>query len=160
PTYPFQRQRHWIEFAPAPQACAAGETLPLLGRRLLTAGRETLFENTLHQAAPRWLVDHQVFGKTVVPGACYFEMLLAAGRALRAEWLEPAGLILQEPMLLEEGIIRTVQTVIEPEQDGVRRAAICSRSDGSGFTTHVAGQLIAAQQFTAQVRLADARARC
>lgn len=97
PTYPFQRQRHWID---APKERRAGQhnateteqwrsgmpramRYPLLGQRVALAGTpDYYFETQLSPLALDWIADHQVFATTVLPGAAYVELALAAGAVI------------------------------------------------------------------------------
>lgn len=97
PTYPFQRQRHWIE---APKERRAGQQNttetgqwrhgtpgatrhPLLGQRVALAGTpDHYFETQLSPLALDWIADHQVFATTVLPGAAYVELAMAAGAVI------------------------------------------------------------------------------
>jgi acyl transferase domain-containing protein len=86
PTYPFQRQRFWAVAKPEHQPTSAslpkaGEreaAHPLLGLRLRSASRDTLFESRLSGREPEWLKDHCIYGRSVLPAAAYLEMALAA----------------------------------------------------------------------------------
>ena len=60
-------------------AATAG-THPLLGRRVIAAVREQVFEAQVSVQRPAMLADHKIQGKVIMPGAAYLEMALAAGR--------------------------------------------------------------------------------
>lgn len=95
PTYPFQRQRYWIETDPSP---STGRSLsrslsrsvstslhPLLGQRLSLPDTQAVrFEARLSQRIPAYLGAHRIFGSAVVPGSGYLEMALAAGQQVFA----------------------------------------------------------------------------
>jgi acyl transferase domain-containing protein/NADPH:quinone reductase-like Zn-dependent oxidoreductase/acyl carrier protein len=66
PTYPFQRQRYWLD---------ESEQLP--GRRLAHAGDAPLFEVTVLPGSPR-VADHRVRGEPLLPAADMVERLRAA----------------------------------------------------------------------------------
>jgi acyl transferase domain-containing protein/acyl carrier protein len=80
PTYPFDRQRHWMRSSPLPSAPTARSTAvhPLLGERLLMPGREVHFAHTLSPELPPYLAEHRIFGQVVVPAAFYVSAFLAA----------------------------------------------------------------------------------
>ena len=111
PTYPFERERYWVEgaeAAPAPargfSARASGEDdlHPLLGRRLQSALREVQFEQQLAAQSPAFLADHVVHGRVVVPATAFVEMLLAAADALWTPGAHQLGdLVITEPLLLD-----------------------------------------------------------
>jgi polyketide synthase 12/myxalamid-type polyketide synthase MxaB len=77
PTWPFARQRYWLEAAPA--GAAQGERVghPLLGRRLDVAG-PAIFETTLSREAAGLLAEHLVGGEPVLPAAAWVELARAA----------------------------------------------------------------------------------
>jgi acyl transferase domain-containing protein/NADP-dependent 3-hydroxy acid dehydrogenase YdfG/SAM-dependent methyltransferase/acyl carrier protein len=66
PTYPFQRQRYWLD---------ESEQLP--GRRLRQAGDSQLFEVQVLPGSPR-VADHRVRGEPLLPAADMVERLRAA----------------------------------------------------------------------------------
>jgi acyl transferase domain-containing protein/NADP-dependent 3-hydroxy acid dehydrogenase YdfG/SAM-dependent methyltransferase/acyl carrier protein len=66
PTYPFQRQRYWLD---------ESEQLP--GRRLAHAGDAPSFEVTILPGSPR-VADHRVRGEPLLPAADMVERLRAA----------------------------------------------------------------------------------
>jgi acyl transferase domain-containing protein/acyl carrier protein len=82
PTYPFDRQRHWMRSAPLPSASVVRSTSvhPLLGERLLVPGREVHFAHTLSPESPSYLAEHRIFGQVVVPAAFYVSAFLAAAQ--------------------------------------------------------------------------------
>jgi len=69
PTYPFQRQRYWVEATRTSRG--SGVVGPLIDRmsRLPQRG-ETLFETAFSVETIPFLADHRVYGEVVSPGAC------------------------------------------------------------------------------------------
>ena len=88
PTYPFQRERYWIEAAASTKDAAqhprkaregsAGH--PLLGASFTVATQPGthFWEQTLSIEALPYLAEHRVEGEVVLPGTAYIEMALAA----------------------------------------------------------------------------------
>ncbi|HEY9830359.1 MAG TPA: type I polyketide synthase, partial [Stenomitos sp.] len=75
PTYPFQRQRYWLE-APKHKATqvvvASSQHHPLLGQQLSLPGTQQIhFHSQISKNSPAWLKDHRVFETTIVPGTAY-----------------------------------------------------------------------------------------
>src|SRR6185436_965187 len=71
PTYPFERQRYWVDARRSKPHRAKPEHLE--------------FNRRLDLTVQPWLADHRVFGSIVVPAAYYLEMALAAGGEMFAE---------------------------------------------------------------------------
>src|SRR5262249_34468167 len=86
PTYPFQRERFWIEAslgeASDPTAIGQGATEhPLLVSKVaLAAGEGWLFTGRISLEAQPWLSDHAVFDTPLFPGTAFVELALTAGR--------------------------------------------------------------------------------
>jgi acyl transferase domain-containing protein/NADPH:quinone reductase-like Zn-dependent oxidoreductase len=145
PTYPFQRRRYWLEAAPRPEATPpAGSVHPLLGRRLRSPLAELLLEARLAADLPSFLADHRVFGRPIVPAAAWLEMAGAAA-ALRLQGpLTVEDAVFREPLTLEEGEARTVQTVLTQAGDGALSFQIFSQPEGAdeeGWTLHATGRV-------------------
>ena len=94
PLYPFQKQRYWITDLDKAESRSvlnfqteAGSTSnQLAGRRLLSASdNEFIFSTTISGSNPEYLKDHCVFGKIVMPGAAYIEMVMTASGELNSD---------------------------------------------------------------------------
>ena len=125
PTYPFERERFWIE-RPArserqSQGARRAGSHPLLTRVERAAGGEMRFEHDLTIDSLAFLKDHVVHGATVVPATVYVDIAMAAA----AESLGPvalANLSLREPLALRSGEARVLRVSCRP--DGEKRLAI------------------------------------
>ncbi len=114
PAYPWQRRRFWHEASVVVVGVPC--THALLGRRLSSAGRETIFELSLSTDALPWLRDHRVGERIVVPAALIAEVFRGAGE----EHGEGAAvtvhdLVISRPLVVEEQGARRVQLVVSPE---------------------------------------------
>lgn len=109
PTYPFQRQRFWLD---QPQITAAAHSThrhivgghPLLGRqfRVSTLPDLLLWEQTLTSDEPAYLTDHRVEAACLFPGAGFVELALSAARqASGAVSLTVEQLELRRPLVLQ-----------------------------------------------------------
>ncbi len=148
PTYPFRRQRYWIDgLSPGrPGAVAAAPNgHPLPGRRLLSPLRETVFESRWDLRSPPYLNEHRVYGAVVPPAACYAAAVLAA--APETGGAGPCtleGVTFLQALVLPEGGGRTVQLVLTPG-DGRMSFQLFSLESEDGrepsWALHTAGQL-------------------
>ena len=143
PSYPFQRERHWIEL-PRRRSGSAGH--PLLGARHESARGEITFETEVFPADPAWMNDHRVFGRIVAPGALYGAMACAASL------LEESGPVVVEEMQLHNPLVfeedetgdegRKIQLVLDAaEPTAPRGVQIFSKGSEGDWTVHVEGRL-------------------
>jgi acyl transferase domain-containing protein/acyl carrier protein len=122
PTYPFERERHWLDVRPAPPVAAH----PLLGGEVTAAGRERLaFEPSPGPAGLPSLADHRLRGRPVLPAAAYLEMALAAARRAGLEVV--ADLAIHAPLLLDPA-------------SGPRLRCAVIAADGAGARLECAGR--------------------
>jgi acyl transferase domain-containing protein/acyl carrier protein len=140
PTYPFQRERYWVE----PQASAAASferselnAHPLLGPRLRSALRQLQFEQELAHGSLAYLDDHRVFGTTILPAAGFVELALAAGQQLPSAAppsLAMNDLLIHAPLSVGKDETRSVQTIMTPENGGAQ-VEIFSQVEGDAVWT-------------------------
>jgi len=150
PTYPFERQRYWLD-TPAPWLLPTrrASAHPLLGARLDSAAlREgtTVYSSEFTVAATPFLSDHRVYGRAVTPAAAYVEMVAtAAVGVLGTEALSLEDVSFHQPLSLSEQQSRIVQTILENQGEAGLSCTVVSkgdeRDDGSGtrtpWTTHM-----------------------
>jgi malonyl CoA-acyl carrier protein transacylase/acyl carrier protein len=129
-TYPFHRERLWVDTAPQSRAATPPAAHPLLGwevRQSLTDDR--LFETHLGPTIQPYLADHRIQGALVAPSPVFMEMMVAAGRRLHGDIpLRLQHFELPQALLLSDDAPTTVQTSISPS-GAVKIAAI----DGDGW---------------------------
>jgi len=123
PTYPFQRERYWLQPpAQRPRASKPGTGHPVLGTRLDLATVEgAVFESHLSLESLPYLADHRIHDLLVLPSPAYVEAALAAA----GEWFgggeyEVEDLVIVEPVVVPEEGACVMQTVVEPDGRGVR----------------------------------------
>ncbi|MFI5614922.1 SDR family NAD(P)-dependent oxidoreductase [Amycolatopsis sp. NPDC051903] len=161
PTYPFQRQRYWLESTPS---AAGQEDHPLLGSALELADAEgLLFSGRLSVGTHPWLAGHVVGGSILFPGTGFVEMAIRAGDEAGCPRLDE--LTLEYPLVLpERSGVRVQFALSAPDRSGTRTFAVHSRPEGDGttWTRHATGKLAKAgktEQFDlAQWPPADAEA--
>ena len=171
PTYAFQRERHWASTSPAggrrrPDPAPAdtdGASHPLLGRRLRTAGRETIFESRLTADAPGWLRDHRVHDTVILPGTAYLEMGLAVAAATAGAAPHVVEAVaIEKALALAEDDACTVQVVLGRTAGGQAAFEISSLPDGdSEWQLHARGRIGSpVGPAPARLDLAGLRAAC
>jgi acyl transferase domain-containing protein/NADPH:quinone reductase-like Zn-dependent oxidoreductase/NAD(P)-dependent dehydrogenase (short-subunit alcohol dehydrogenase family)/acyl carrier protein len=121
PTYPWQRKRYWAP--PTPESYALIErdhVHPLLGYRLKEL--PAAWENHLDPLKLPWLADHQVGHATILPGAAYLEMALAAARAWFDNHAQPIvdHLEILSPVVFDGEHAHTVRVVLDAGHGRVR----------------------------------------
>ncbi|MGW1077943.1 type I polyketide synthase, partial [Streptomyces sp. NPDC002537] len=145
PTYPFQRQRYWIDgYSPFGAASGAGGH-PLLGAAVTLADSDgLLFTGRLSTRTHPWLADHAIGDTVLFPGTGFVEMAIGAGDQVGCAVL--SEMTLETPLVLpEHGAIHTQLVVNGPDGAGNRSFSIHSRAeDAVGdalWTRHATGTL-------------------
>ncbi|MEM7125057.1 MAG: SDR family NAD(P)-dependent oxidoreductase [Chloroflexota bacterium] len=141
PTYPFQRQRYWID---VPKAQRPAEALtPLIDRMSKSPFvKETLFETLMSGDTLPFLTDHIVYDTIVAPGACHLAMVLsAAALSLKEQALRQNGtgeslyqlrdVIFPQALAIQEDENRIAQIIFEPLNDELSNALSNLPSNGS-----------------------------
>ena len=119
PTYPFQRERYWVEVSEKQRVrqLISSDDLahPLLGRRVRSPRiQEIIFSRDLEANAPVFLKDHRVYDRIVLPATAYLELALAAGAAtFKSENLALENVAIERALILPEDEIKTVQLILD-----------------------------------------------
>ena len=119
PTYPFQRQRYWIENKQnylRNQHLSTGKKIhPLLGEKLNCAAEQEIFASFLTEDSPLYLSSHRVFNQALFPTTAYLEMALAAAKN---RWGNSSVVVedlsIRRGLILPPGKLINVQTVLTP----------------------------------------------
>jgi myxalamid-type polyketide synthase MxaB len=152
PTYPFQRQRYWVNVNGHRPAAQRVEEPPapnsFAGARLrLPLSREVRFETRFGTGSPGWLKDHKLFDTVVVPGAAHISLVLSAVfEAFATDACALEDLIFPQALVLQEESSRIVQTILAREADGmtfkvVSLDAAKDEQDPDEWTEHISGRL-------------------
>ncbi|MEZ4619269.1 MAG: SDR family NAD(P)-dependent oxidoreductase [Caldilineaceae bacterium] len=176
PTYPFQRERYWIDRTP--QQRRQNTLRPLVDKLLrLPLQNQTVAESEFSLETLPFLADHLVFGAVVSPGACQVALVLnaAAERNRQHAACTLSEVILPQPLVIPAGDdaagARTVQAIFTPEQangHGPQTAFKVISFDPQAFTadttsepaTHAVGTLLTVQEKLPMVDLAALQDRC
>ncbi len=126
PTYPFQRQRFWVDNSQrektekmfTPRSFDSGMN-PMVGERLrLPGSKENRFETFYSRDSPPYLQDHRLYQTLIVPGASHVAMILqAANRTLGQRPCRFEELVFMRPMFVPEEGARCVQLIFSPKPD-------------------------------------------
>ncbi len=164
PTYPFQRQRYWVQPGPSVKATmtAGGQFHPLLGNRVLSASKDWIFESTLSLEHLPFLGDHRVRGEVVLPATAFLEMALSAGRIILGETPTLEEVIFQEYLSIPAEIGRSIQVVGSLEKEGQVTLRISSLDEKTGqWVQHMqAYAYLAGASETAEESLSIIQTRC
>ena len=137
PSYPFERQRFWIDESESAAPPHDDSAHPLLGSRLAASAHEPdthAWESSLSIDRLPYLAGHGMLGSTVLPYAAFVEMALAAaaqisgGRRHRV-----TGLQLHQPVILSRAAPTHVQSVLDRTHAGAWRFRVYNRV-GSSWT--------------------------
>ncbi|MGB3614699.1 MAG: beta-ketoacyl synthase N-terminal-like domain-containing protein, partial [Elainellaceae cyanobacterium] len=168
PTYPFQRQRYWLDPQPSrPAITPAPQGHPLLGQQMQLAGQDIRFQSRIGpQAALAYLADHRIYGEAVLPLTAYVEMALAAGaKAFGQEGRHKENQIALKELFIEQPLVlgedsaspHTLQLALTPEGKETYRFEIFGAAlteepspNGSAWTRHASGQVKLGQQRSPQ----------
>ena len=167
PSYPWQRERYWIDQLPGGLAAArkSAQGHPLLGEATVSAlpGGQRFWEQDLDLNSLAYLSGHRVLGSAVFPGAGYLEAALAAMRELRREPgpVEVTGLRFYEPMPLSEDEARRVQLAFSPNAGGGYDFQFSAREASSNsWTRHAGGMACGTDHPAEDFELSHLRERC
>ncbi|QCX82930.1 Mycocerosic acid synthase (plasmid) [Streptomyces sp. YIM 121038] len=139
PTTVFDRRSYWLDLPDRSPALATRRGHPLLGVHTAVPDRPDahLWHGEIGPDSLPWLTDHTVHGDTVLPGAAYCEMALAAGCELfntTPEYIEVADATFEELLQLDE---RTAVTSTASRTDEhAAEFAVWARDENQTWTRH------------------------
>ncbi|MFD5826446.1 SDR family NAD(P)-dependent oxidoreductase [Lentzea sp. NPDC060358] len=150
PTYPFQRQRFWLEADGSSSDVAsvglASTAHPLLGAAVALAGGDgVVLTGRLSLRTHPWLADHAVRGTVLLPGTAFVELAVRAGDEVGCGRVDE--LTLHAPLVLpDRGGIRLQVTAGAPDSAGRRTLHVHSQhEDDEVWTLHASGALAPAE---------------
>lgn len=165
PTYPFQRERYWVDSASGPAVQGSETGHPLLGRRLRSA--VCLYEQQLTASDSSFLKEHRVFDQPVLPATAYLELALAAGaRSFAGKQIAIWDLVFARPLQIPDGEIRTIQvmvTELEPESAVFRLFSLDPKPEqkNPSWLLHASGTIRVAAEGPRRIEGLDAmKDRC
>jgi acyl transferase domain-containing protein/acyl carrier protein len=145
PTYPFQRNRYWVQAIKAVQPILDPSLHPLLGKQMRSpAIQDIVFEAQLNANLPEFLSHHRIFGVVVLPSPCYLEMVLQAVQEVFGKRnYSIQDFSIQQALILPEEGFRTVQLLLSPEE-GTERASfrvVSWDETTKSWTIHASGRV-------------------
>ncbi|MFE9750948.1 SDR family NAD(P)-dependent oxidoreductase [Saccharothrix saharensis] len=133
PTYPFQRERFWLDAPTGGDVRTAGLVdagHPLLAAEIGLPDGGAVLTGTLSTRAHPWLADHAVHGTAILPGTALLDLALHAGSRTGAPVL--TELVLSAPLTPTAAGVPFQVTVTGD------RVEVHSRTD-DGWALHAAG---------------------
>ncbi|MCI0395168.1 MAG: acyltransferase domain-containing protein, partial [Chloroflexi bacterium] len=158
PTYPFHRERYWLEAParPSPPAASAGAANEAAGGPLgqqirFPLSRDVVFQSNL-QPHTFPFSEHKIYGTVLVPASGHVSLLLSGAREVIGD--RPAvleDLIFRQALIVPAGEATTMQVIITPDPDGLATChvfgavgAIPAAADD--WTLHVTGKVRAGEE--------------
>ncbi|MGA6151788.1 type I polyketide synthase [Stenotrophomonas sp. NPDC087984] len=135
PTYPFQRQRYWLDKpVAASDVAAAGLDAaghPLLGAAVPLAGADDhLFTGRVFAPEHPWLTERTGPDAAVLPGSALAELAIRAGDQVGCDRIEE--LSLDTPLVLPEKGAAVIQMRVgAPDGGGLRALSVYARAEGA-----------------------------
>ncbi|MBD9358028.1 type I polyketide synthase [Methylomonas albis] len=151
PTYPFQRQRFWVERSSSTNQtgnmAGSASKHPLLGQRLnlpALAEGEIRYQQTLNDN--NYLQDHRVFQQALLPAAAFIEMALAAA-SRNGNTVLPGleDVSIQQALIFADNRDKTMQLILTQTKEQAAHFEIYSLSDkpAQPWTCHATGGITA-----------------
>jgi acyl transferase domain-containing protein len=170
PTYPFQRERYWLDnaaLAGVANEDTSAAAHALLGRRMASPIKQIIFEGRIDLASLPFLADHRVFGTAVFPATGALEMAIAAAdEAFGAGSTTIEQLSIAEPLVLADGERHVAQVVLTPDGSASGTFQFFSRPDtkeksDTAWRLHATATIKPRSTTTSSAETLDAaRARC
>jgi acyl transferase domain-containing protein/acyl carrier protein len=136
PTYPFQRERHWIDRAPR---FATGGASPFLGRRTDAPALNAIFFDAEWSVATLpFLQDHVIYDKVVVSGAALAVMIADGVRVLtESDACVLSDLRFPAALVIPPGAARHVQLQLVRDGEGFEATVLTPDSADIHATARV-----------------------
>ncbi|MDB9517354.1 SDR family NAD(P)-dependent oxidoreductase [Roseofilum reptotaenium CS-1145] len=165
PTYPFQRERYWVETGSS-QAISTPKLHPLINRKFQSPlSKDIFFESEFSTYALPFLADHRIYEKVVVPGANHISLLLgSASLTFAATRCQLEDILFPQALAIPEEGIRTVQVALTPQESDYSFQVISldSSKESNSWAVHATGKIhpthIESQQSIETI--AEIQARC
>ncbi|NEQ80604.1 MAG: acyltransferase domain-containing protein, partial [Moorea sp. SIO2I5] len=153
PTYPFQRERYWIEtnnnfkFWPKQQLSTDQNLHPLLGQKLNCAIEQQIFASQIGEKSPNYLSHNRIFNQAVFPATGYLEIAIAAGNhQLKTSHIVIEDLTIIKGWILPAVELKNAQTILTPLENKSYQFQIFSQQEQQNqeeqnWTLHATGKI-------------------
>jgi acyl transferase domain-containing protein/NADPH:quinone reductase-like Zn-dependent oxidoreductase/NAD(P)-dependent dehydrogenase (short-subunit alcohol dehydrogenase family)/acyl carrier protein len=150
PTYPFQRERYFVDRkVHRTERSQTTRTLHPLAERLIESPslKEIVFQTDLSAASHRFVNDHRVFGRIIFPATGYLEAARAAAHlGLGGGPWAVENMVIGEALALDDTETRRLQVVLSRTKEGVASFQVFSTGTGAGpcessWRLHASGAL-------------------
>ncbi|NEO90107.1 MAG: SDR family NAD(P)-dependent oxidoreductase [Moorea sp. SIO3G5] len=151
PTYPFQRERYWVETAKGSdsKAISSNKLHPLIDQKFQSPlSKEIFFESEFSTTTLPFLADHRIYEKVVVPGAAHISLVLAAtSLTFPKTECQLEDILFPQALAIPEQGVRTVQVALTPQDSSYSFQVISfddSFKDGkeiSSWAVHGTGKI-------------------
>ncbi len=164
PTYPFQRQRHWLPEGAGAEGAA--KLHPLVQHNTSDFGEQRY--SSVFDGSEFFMTDHRVHGRKVLPGVAYLEMACVALRLAGGETADVAGgvrlrnVVWSRPLVVEDEPVQA-HLGLYPEADGVVEYEVYGdrRDEAGQAPSYSQGRIEAIDIHEPQwIDLAAVRAQC
>ncbi len=143
PTYPFQRERYWVdELTTKRKRHLSREAHPLLGELIQSPSEEKLFRNELDISFLPYLADHLIFDHILFPGAGFAELFHAAGNTLfHGRSFKIDNLIIEQPLVLNPDKETLLELLAKPKGNNYKVSVYSA--EGENWIVHTTAELSA-----------------
>ncbi len=167
PTYPFQRQRCWVE-APSPLEKQSSDHEYLVGPVRAPRSSEFTFSVLVNTKTLEFIGDHRIYDTVIFPGTGYLGLVIEAAYKLGYEACQVTQFEIYEALVIPEEKTFTLQMVLLPSANKQVSFEIFStpESDGTLFDPaewkkHASGVLQASDaSVERQINLAELQKEC
>ncbi|WP_053088364.1 type I polyketide synthase, partial [Crocosphaera watsonii] len=166
PTYPFQKQRFWLEKKVNRSFLnQQKQQHPLLGQKINLAGSKNIyFENQISENIPIFLREHRVFDTAILPLAGFLEIALTAGiNIFKTQECYLEDVVIQQGLILPPDTIKTIQINLVSETTNNYSFEIYSlnneQDQDNDWILHSSGQLKENQIVTSTINLEEEKER-
>ncbi len=140
PTYPFQRDRFWVEPAEETAAAPAAARSQLNGPVRIPPGADLGFSLALNSSTPAYVGDHRVFNTVIYPGSGYLDLIVEAAQALGYAACRITDFEIFEALVLPDEQQYSMQVLLHPQENGQASFEVFSLEESAGRSLQTVGE--------------------